>query len=587
MIAAVARDAGAVAPWSPFDARRRSDMRLAKLTAQGFRNLEGEVPLPDSMTLIAGENNTGKSNVIDALRLLTQPGAGMRFSRWITSDDFVHDGHGNRVGDTFELEALYIGLTEHQRGRLVTCLAPSVAENAAKIRLAAQLGDNGRVNITWYGGDSLQPGIEPWARETVMHTYLPPLRDAAGDLRPGRDNKLVNLLSALAPEGSEHRTEIETVARDANTSLSGTAAVSEARSEIQSRLDKVLGPLFAQQTGLRFSDPRFDRVIGALWALAGNEEALELGENGLGFNNLLYMATLLAALTTDPPEDGLHLLLVEEPEAHLHPQLQDLLMRYLEGEAGAKTQVVVTTHSPNFAAASGVERMTVMTRTAVGQPIVARSPATFGLEQKALDHLRRFLDVTKASLLFARGVILVEGIAEQLLLPQLADRSGVSLSEAGITIVNVGGVSFAPFAELFSSERLPYRCAVVSDGDPPQKSELDDELEGGEPLLSATAQKLKANETDTLRVFLAARTFEWDLANAGNWQTLIAALALVKPKVAQGLAGLENGRPDALLGAVTDVKGRFAQALTEVIADGRDFTVPQYLQDAISWASGS
>jgi hypothetical protein len=78
-------------------------------------------------------------------------------------------------------------------------------------------------------------------------------------------------------------------------------------------------------------------------------------------------------------------------------------MRYLDAEAGDKTQVVVTTHSPNFAAASGVERMTVMTRAGAGQPIVGRSPASFGLEKKALDHLRRFLDVTKASLLFARG----------------------------------------------------------------------------------------------------------------------------------------------------------------------------------------
>src|SRR5439155_13946799 len=127
-------------------------------------------------------------------------------------------------------------------------------------------------------------------------------------------------------------------------------------------------------------------------------------------------------------------------------------------------------------------------------------------------------------LLFARGVILVEGIAEQLLLPQLADRCGVSLSEAGISVVNVGGVSFAPFAELFSSDRLPYRCSIVSDGDPPTKKELDDELEGGEPLLSATAQKLKASETDTMHVFLAQKTFEWDLAEApDNWTTLIEA----------------------------------------------------------------
>jgi putative ATP-dependent endonuclease of OLD family len=559
-------------------------MRLAQITAKGFRNLDGTVAFPDPLTLIAGENNTGKSNVIDALRLLTQSYAGARFNRWITSDDFAHDGKGNCLVDTFELEALYVELTDEERGRFVTCLAPSIGEDAARIRLTAQLGERGRVNPVWYGGDGQQPGVEPWAREAVLHTYLPPLRDAEGDLKPGRANKLVNLLNSLAPEGTSQRAEIETVANTSNEKLAATAAVTKAKTEIQGRLDKVLGPLFKQMTGLRFTDPRFDRVIGALWALAGDTDALELAENGLGFNNLLYMATLLAAITNDPPQDGLHLLLVEEPEAHLHPQLQDLLMRYLEGEAGAKTQVVVTTHSPNFAAASGVERMTVMTRAGAGQPIVARSPASFGLDQKALDHLHRFLDVTKTGLLFARGVILVEGISEQLLFPQLAQQCGISLSDAGVTIVNVGGVSFAPFAELFSSERLPYRCAIVSDGDPPKQSELDSELEGGEPLLSATAQKLKANETDTLHVFLAQRTFEWDLAEAGNWPSLIEALTLVKPKIAMTLAQLESGRSDALLSAVENCKGRFAQALTEVLADNRTLNVPTYLVDAINWA---
>jgi putative ATP-dependent endonuclease of OLD family len=542
------------------------------------------------LTLLAGENNSGKSNVVDALRLLLLPQAGARYGRWITSDDFHHDEGGNRDVDTFELTATFEELNDFQRGRMLTCLAPSVGDHAARLRLVAQMKPTGRIDVVWYGGDSMQPGIEQWARETVAHTFLHPLRDAAADLRPGRDNKLVDLLAALAPEDSAARTEIETAASDANQALADTQAIKTARTEVQDRLSRMTGPRFAQEMGLKFADPRFDRVVASLRALAGDLEPLELSENGLGFNNLLYMAVLLAALAKEPQDEGLHVLLVEEPEAHLHPQLQDLLLHYLETAACDATQVVVTTHSPNFAAASGVERMTILARPPGSQAPIARSPARFGLEQVATDHLRRFLDVTKASLLFSRGVILVEGVAEQLLLPALAQRVGINLREEGVTIVNVGGVSFAPFAALFSSDRLPLRCAVVSDGDPPSEN-FDFETEGGEPTISATAKKLRESETDTMRVFLAARTFEWDLALAGNWATMVEALSLLKPKTAHRLENFDpetpDGRADAILDAVKDVKGRFAQALTQILADGREFLVPDYLRDAILWAATS
>jgi len=565
-------------------------MRLARLIANGFRNLAGQVAFSGPLTLLAGENNTGKSNIIDALRLIAQPHAGARFNRWITSDDFAHDGRGNRLRDSFEIEAVLLDLSDSERARMVTCLAPSLGDRAARLRMHAQLAETGRVNVVWYGGDSLQPAVEAWARAAIVHTYMHPLRDAAADLRPGRENRLVQLLSALAPKNSLERMQIEKTADQANKELAAVKAVSKAKGEVQERLNKMAGPVFAQQSDLVFADPRFERVVGTLRALVGDQSPLELAENGLGFNNLLYMATLLAAIDNEP-EEGLHLLLVEEPEAHLHPQLQDLLMRYLEREAGGQTQVIVTTHSPNFASASGVERMTVLARLSGGGSVVARAPAEFGMPQTSLDHLRRFLDVTKASLLFARGVILVEGIAEQLVLPLIGRQIGLSLSEAGIAVVNVGGLSFAPFAQLFAPDRLPYRCAIVSDGDPPSREAEEQDLDDGEAALSATARKLKAQETPTMHVFLSQRTFEWDLAQVGNWDLLLEALRLVKPRVAARLAteqaeATNEARADALLKAVDGIKGRFAQALTQLIEGRNDMVVPSYLRQAIEWVVG-
>ena len=563
-------------------------MQLIKVTTSKFRNLDCEVNLPYPLAIVLGENNAGKSNLIDAIRILLAPRAGPRFRRWITSDDFAHDGRGIPVTDVFELEAIFGGLGENEQARMVTCLAPSLGDGFGRLRLRAHLRAAGKIDIAWYGGDSLQPEVEAWAREAVTHTYLHPLRDAAADLRPGRDNRLVDLLTALAPEGAPSRGEIEHAAVDANARLSATAAVIQAKDEVQRRVDAMIGRLFGQQTGLAFSDPRFDRIVSALRALVGDLAALEMSENGLGFNNVLYMATLLAAIRNDA-EGGLHVLLVEEPEAHLHPQLQDLLMRYLEREGREGTQVIVTTHSPNFAAAAGVERMSVLARLPGERRIVARAPATFGLSQDALAHLRRFLDVTKASLLFARAVVLVEGVAEQLLLPAMAERLGLPLHDAGVTIVNVGGVSFAPFVALFGTDHLPYRCAVVSDGDPPAAPD-EGELAEGDPLLSATARGLRDSESENVHVFLSRRTLEWDLAAAGNWDVLLDALRLLKPRVAARLEvehreSEAEERADALLEAVRDIKGRFAQALTQRLADGAAITIPEYLEQAIQWVT--
>jgi putative ATP-dependent endonuclease of OLD family len=126
-------------------------VRISALRAVGYRNLNSTIGLCDPVAVLVGENNAGKSNVIDGLRSVLEPELGPRGRNWLREEDFAHDGHGTRLHDELELEVHLRDLTPDEQARMVTCLAPNAGPGMAKIRLKATIAADGRCHHSMAG----------------------------------------------------------------------------------------------------------------------------------------------------------------------------------------------------------------------------------------------------------------------------------------------------------------------------------------------------------------------------------------------------------------------------------------------------
>jgi putative ATP-dependent endonuclease of the OLD family len=166
--------------------------------------------------------------------------------------------------------------------------------------------------------------------------------------------------------------------------------------------------------------------------------------------------------------DGIRLGLVEELEAHLHPQAQMQVVESLQNQKNV--QLILSTHSPNLASKVLVENL-ILCNDNYAFPLGIEYTK---LEESDYSFLQRFLDVTKSNLFFAKGVILVEGWSEEILIPTLAKKMkslgliDKDLTEAGVSIVNVGSTALLNYAKIFLRKEEPYLnipIAIVNDVD--------------------------------------------------------------------------------------------------------------------------
>ncbi len=567
-------------------------MHLAQVTIRNFRQFgagtaELSIHLQPGVTALVGRNDSGKSALIDAIRytLLTRDQEFLR----VQPEDFHIDAAGQQAREIYIICKL-TGLTDTEKGALIEYLSYEGKEVSLYIHWSARKLSETPGTRRWLdvsvrsGIDGAGPPFDTSVRELLSAAYLRPLRDAEREMSPGRGSRLSQILSNVPEIKNGGNFDVEDIPQNAEAvgklGLVGLAdymrhnirhhsGVGSAESAINEKYlnslslrgDDLRGKIDVSEGGTESA--RLKQILERLeLGLLDATTGYPLGRYGLGSNNLLFMACELLLLGTEP--DGLPLLLIEEPEAHLHPQRQVRLMEFLRHAAEPKlegpdrsVQILLSTHSPNLASKIPLRNLVLLQ----GGRAHSLSEGHTKLDVGDYRFLERFLDVTKANLLFSHSVLIVEGDAEAILLPAIATLIGRDLTAHGVSIVNVGGKGLRRFSRIFQRQNegvlgieIPVACIadmdvmpdcapkilglVTGDDDEKWKSsarrwraqrDFGTDATTRQTALANERRRLQKNDGQSVQTFVANHwTLEYDLARSGLAEQVFKAAFLAK-----------------------------------------------------------
>ena len=659
-----------------------SEMYLKKFIIKNFRIFDEagiELIFNKGINAIIGENNSGKSSIIDALRIV--------FSTVTYKKDIFFskaDFHVSEDGTVANYAQFDVYL-EDVPLRMIEIWNPQSDSGMGgdfHIRFEKYISPSGaeKVRSVYWGFGTEGNPLSSDTFEAIDMVFLGALRDSENEMRPSRNSKLAQLLRNLV-SGEDVREELVQILIDANNSLLRKEQLKKTRNTINQNLARIEQEFLNQQIDIGLVEPRFDSIASSLrawvkpkWILINKDDSVyeqayayfqshtdlrkiqkdtkgiyfeisildgetdikqeladriselanksfELYQNGLGYNNLLYMSAVLGDMAIEKGGVYQNLLLVEEPEAHLHPQLQELVHNFLldANKNDSNIQIIYTSHSPTLASKIDIENINLLYEYGHKKYCLPFSQTNLTEENKK--YLQRYLDVTKSQMFFARGILFVEGISEAILLPSMAKALDRPFEKYAVELVNVDSVAFAPFVNLLSSDKVNTcfskvsiitdddRCAKKNENDYIDKnydyddisSEIVTNLQNGQP-------SDRCNDLTTLcsgagiNVFTASKTLEYALCcSEDNIYHMIEALkkcyTSLGPRLEAKIALLSSLSEKAaciwlFIRARDKCKGEVAQYISQVICDQhelkkngkqieKEFVIPEYLKKAI------
>lgn len=657
-------------------------MYLRMLTIKNFRSFDEDgisLIFNKGTNAIIGENNSGKSSVIDAIRIVYST-VTYRKDIYFTKSDF-HVYPDGSIADYAQFDVFL----EDVPRRLVEIWNPQSKGGRGgdfHIRFQKYISPKGveKVrSIYWgFGTEGNQLSADTFDATEVV--FLGALRDSENEMKPSKSSRLAQLLRNLVPE-NEVRAELVQILDDANKKLLEKEHIRKTKNTINQNLERIEQEFLNQQIDIGLVEPIFDSIAASLrawvkpkWVLINisdsvygkalayyqthkeskkiqedekgiyfeisilNDEAgiddevanrisqianssFELYQNGLGYNNLLFMSAVLGDMAIEKGGIYQNLLLVEEPEAHLHPQLQELVHVFLidTNKKDENIQIIYTSHSPTLASKIDIENINLLYEHGHRKHCLPFSEANLKEENKK--YLQRYLDVTKSQMFFAKGILFVEGISEAILLPAMAKALYRPFEKYAVELVNVDGVAFEPFVNLLSSDRVKNcfpKVSIITDDDRCNRKDDDNYIDKNYDYDDVCAEvnfnlqngkpSVRCNDLEALcsgagfNFFAATKTLEYALCcSENNVYYMIEALkkcykdlGLKLEKKVEALSELSEKAACVWLfiRAREKCKGIVAQYISQIIINQhvskekgqrleKEFTIPVYLREAI------
>ena len=492
---------------------------ISRVVIKNFRNFKNVDVCLGHKQIIIGENNVGKTNFLRALQLVLDPTLSDE-DRMLQESDF-NDYIKNPMENKEEI-LIEIYIDNYDQNKTILAVfqdATVMTEDGKEVlkftyRFFPYINEGGVAEYQYniYKGNDETKKFGSYERKYLNIKVVKALRDVEGEMKNSRTSPIQKMLKNYAIDKQDLEHIAEEYRKNGEKILNLDELV-DLTNNINKRFGMVLGNNDFD-VSLRAMEINPAKVLSSLKLLMAQRNTTEIS---LGLNNILYISMILQLLQDKtipslikaekymelssipggdilkatyeeskngnyflnddiseiqqeklytfmsknmPISKGVTILAIEQPEAHLHPVNQRLI--YRDVIQNSSNSVLLTTHSTHITAIAPIDSIVHLHDDGERGTEIHATAAMPISDGEFLD-VERYLDVKRGEIYLGKAVLLVEGIAEEYLIPQFANLLGKPLDEKGIIVCNINCTNFTPYVKLLRSLDIPY--AVITDGD--------------------------------------------------------------------------------------------------------------------------